>query len=339
MLLLSLLACVRTPRDLPVSFDLPDSLNEYDRWLADAESRFSDIVPGTERTIQWANPDSPARAPVSLIYFHGFSATRAEISPVCEELAASLGANVYFPRLTGHGRSDEALAEAELRDWLVEAEEALAIAQQLGEKVVIVGSSTGGTLGAWLTHRHPQDVDALVYVSPNFGPRAAGSRILLVPGRRILTRLAVGEYREWEPLNEQQAKYWTYRYPSTALFPMMELVRLVEKTDLSSIRQPTLVIYSPNDQVIDPVKVEERMAEMGGQPVESLIIEEGGADSHHIIAGDIVSPMHNELTISTIADFLVRNIDVSLVPEEVAAPAEPAPDVDEAASEEQADTP
>ncbi|MFT5680016.1 MAG: pimeloyl-ACP methyl ester carboxylesterase [Myxococcota bacterium] len=306
MLLLSLLACVRTPNDLPDAFALPDSLSAYDAWLEDAESRYDDIVPGAERMIRWDNPEQPTKTAVSLVYFHGFSATRQEIAPVCEDLAASLGANTYFTRLSGHGRSDDAMAEAQLRDWLVEAEEALAIGRALGEEVIIVGTSTGATLGAWLASRH-DDLAANIFLSPNFGPQAAGSRMLLMPGRGLLSRLIIGEYREWEPGNALHGKYWTTRYPTVALFPMMELVRLVEKTDLSENRQPTLVIYSPNDQVIRPDLVEERMAEMGGQPVESVQIAHGGMDSDHVLAGDIVSPDNNALVIATIADFLVTH--------------------------------
>lgn len=315
MLRLSVLASVRTPRDLPDSFELPDTLSAFDTWLAASESRFKDIEPGAERSIHWANPQRPTKTAVSLIYFHGFSACRKEISPVCEQVADAIGANIYFARLTGHGRSDEAMAEASLRDWLVQAEEALAIGQALGEKVVVVGTSTGATLGAWLASRHGSKIGASVCLSPNFGPRARGGRLLLLPGRHLLARLLVGEYREWEPENALQAKYWTHRYPAVALFPMMELVRLVETTDLSANRQPTLVIYSPNDQVIRPDRVEARMAEMGGQPVESLVIERGGSASHHVLAGDIISPMNTALVTDTVIDFLVRTMSAERIPE------------------------
>jgi esterase/lipase len=328
MLLLSLLACIRTPRDLPDAWPLPDRLDAFDAWLAESEARYDDIEPGAERLIRWADPARPEKTPVALVYFHGFSATRQEIAPVCEDIAAGLGANVYFARLSGHGRSDDAMAEASLRDWLVEAEEALAIGHAIGDEVVIVGTSTGATLGAWLASRH-DDIAASVYLSPNFGPKAAGSRMLIMPGRRILTRLIVGKYREWEPGNEQQARYWTWRYPSTALFPMMELVRLVEKTDLSQNREPTLVIYSPNDDVIDPALVEERLLEMGGQPVASIQIAHGGMESDHVLAGDIVSPMNNALVIDTITDFLVANTAAARQPEPVTEPVTEPPEPQE----------
>ena len=48
--------------------------------------------------------------------------------------------------------------------------------RRLGDKVVIMGVSTGGTLAAWLAAQPgADDVLALVLLSPNFGPSAGGS--------------------------------------------------------------------------------------------------------------------------------------------------------------------
>lgn len=302
-----MLACARSPGELPKTAELPEELSAFTEWLQQAEATFDDIEPGAERTIQWANPAAPQKTPLSIVYFHGYSASRQEVTPVCEKVGEAIGANVYFARLSGHGRSDDAMAEATLEDWLAEAEQALQIGHKIGDNVVIVGTSTGATLGSWLVDQHPGEVAATVYMSPNFGPKAAGSRLLLMPGRSLLTRLIIGEYREWEPYNEAQATYWTHRYPAVALFPMMDLVQLVDKIDFTNSTQPAMFIYSPNDTVIRADLVEERMAEMGGV-VESLQIAENRSGSHHVLAGDIIAPENNDLTIQTITDFLVRNL-------------------------------
>ncbi len=66
MMFLSLLACIRTPSDLPSAYPLPARLGEYDSWLADAEGRFDDIVPGAERSIRWNDPEKPEKNPTDL---------------------------------------------------------------------------------------------------------------------------------------------------------------------------------------------------------------------------------------------------------------------------------
>jgi len=90
----------------PVS--LPDDLDAY---LASSEAAYDDIVPGTEKKIIWAG-EAGEKTPLSIVYLHGFSATRQETAPLAEELAAELGANLYYDHFTGHGRSGEALAGA-----------------------------------------------------------------------------------------------------------------------------------------------------------------------------------------------------------------------------------
>ncbi|KZL20096.1 hypothetical protein PsAD2_01582 [Pseudovibrio axinellae] len=59
-------------------------------------------------------------------------------------------ANLYYTRLTGHDRTGEALAEATLYDRINDLAEAVEIGRQIGEKIIIVSTSTGATLSAWL---------------------------------------------------------------------------------------------------------------------------------------------------------------------------------------------
>ena len=89
---------------------------------------------------------SERKTPYSVVYLHGFSATRQETAPLAECVADSLGANLFETRLAGHGREREPLADVRAEDWLHDAAEALAIAARLGERVIVIGTSTGATL-------------------------------------------------------------------------------------------------------------------------------------------------------------------------------------------------
>jgi pimeloyl-ACP methyl ester carboxylesterase len=124
---------------------LPEDLDEY---LKQSEAAFSDIVPGAEKTIIWANPEK-TKTTLAVIYLHGYSATRQETAPLSEHIAKKLGANLFCTRLSGHGRGGAAMAEACANDWLNDSLEALAIGKRLGEKIIIISVSTGGTLAAW----------------------------------------------------------------------------------------------------------------------------------------------------------------------------------------------
>ena len=281
--------------------DLPEDL---DRYLALSEAQFSDIVPNTEKQIVWANA-AHEKTPLSVIYLHGFSATRQETAPLADIVAAELGANLFYTRLAGHGRTGEAMAEATVNDWLNDANEALEIGRQLGGEIVIVGTSTGGTLAAWLaTQPGVDDVLAIVLLSPNFGPKDASAELLAWPWGETIAKLVIGPEYCWEPINDRQALYWTEAHPTKGLLPMMGLVKLVQKSDLGAITRPVLVIYSPKDQVIDTEKVEQAFEQFGSPTKQITPIYEADYEEMHVLAGDIVSPSTTESIAQIILDFI-----------------------------------
>ena len=46
------------------------------------------------------------------------AATSEEVRPLPEDVAKSLGANLYFTRLAGHGRGDLPMSEPSMNDWM-----------------------------------------------------------------------------------------------------------------------------------------------------------------------------------------------------------------------------
>lgn len=77
-LVILFLAGPRTQIDTQIRhFDLPENLDQY---LAQSESRFSNLIPNTEKTIIWTNPEK-TKTPIAIVYLHGFSATRQESAP------------------------------------------------------------------------------------------------------------------------------------------------------------------------------------------------------------------------------------------------------------------
>ncbi|MEM7028903.1 MAG: alpha/beta fold hydrolase, partial [Chloroflexota bacterium] len=157
------------------SIDLPDDLDQY---LHEAEAQVPHLRPGTEKKIIWANEAQKAKTPVSVVYLHGYSASRKETYPLSDEIAQSLGANLFYTRLSGHGQNGQALADATVNDWLNDTVEAFEIGRRLGERVLIIGTSTGATLATWLVAQSfSREILATILISPNFGVRAANSNL------------------------------------------------------------------------------------------------------------------------------------------------------------------
>ncbi len=281
---------------------VPEDLEKY---LADQEGEVGDVFDGFEKQIHWAHADK-RRTNRSIIYLHGFSASRFEMSPLVENLGESLGANVFFTRLTGHGRPGHAMAAASVDDWIHDGLEALEIGRRLGDNVIIVSNSTGGTIAAWLC-AHPDlsaNVEANVMLSPNFGPKDDNARILLWPWGKQIAHIVEGKERSWEPANEQHGKYWTTSYPTSALVNMMGLVDLLNETKLEVSIAPTLIIYSDNDTVVDPERIKAGFEKIGSPRKRLIAFNSSDDPSNHILAGDVMSPSSTDTLRTTIEDFL-----------------------------------
>lgn len=277
---------------------------DIDALLANRESAVGGIIDGAEKRIRWAGAPN-ARTEYVLIYLHGFSATRQEITPVPEQVAEALGANLFEARLAGHGLEEDPLQDVSAEQWIEDGVEALAIGRTLGDKLILMGTSTGATLAVALS-QHPDfaAVDALVFMSPNFGPAASGSGLATGPFGPQLVRILTGEYRSWEPANEQQGRFWATHYPTRSLIEMMRLVDLAVAMAPTAKVPRAMLIYSPGDEVVSvPLLLEnfERMP-AGEKSVNQIL--DGGGPSNHVLSGNILAPQNNLTTVAMISSFL-----------------------------------
>ena len=288
---------------------IPNSPLALEEYLAASERGAADIVPGAEKALLWAHDDR-RRTPLAIVYLHGFSATRQEMAPLTEQLAAELGANLFLTRLSGHGQNPSAMGRVSATDWLRDTLEAYEIGLAIGERVIVVGASTGGTLALWLAERVPREsLAALLLISPNLGPRDSRAMWLAGPWGRQLAELMLGEEYRWTPSNDLHARYWNWRYPTRALVPMMALVRTVRDSDLEGINVPTLMLYSPADRVVDPAQIETAFARVGERAAplaykRLLTIEDSQDPSSHVLAGDILAPRDTARVRQHLLEFL-----------------------------------
>lgn len=272
-------------------------------YLKAREARFDDITPGVEKRIHWSG-EPGARTALSLVYVHGFSATSQEIRPVPDQMAKALGANLVYTRLTGHGRGSAAMGEARIADWMHDMAEALEIARRVGERVVVLSTSTGGTLAALaaLDPEMTRDVAGMIFVSPNFAINSAAAPLLSLPAARYWLRYVAGKERCFEPRSPEQERYWTTCYPVEALLPMAAVVKAAYEADYAPVTIPALFRFSDADKVIrgDAVRA---VADRWGGPVVLQPVTMGDGDDpyNHVIAGDILSP---GATNATVADFV-----------------------------------
>lgn len=190
--------CGPRPERPVLSSDFPSvpvSLEALQDSIRRAEQAAGNVKADNDARIVWAG-DSLVPTPYVLLYLHGYSASRLEGEPVISDFAQRYGVNVYAPRLDAHGLdTPEPLLEMTAEGLWESAKNALAVAGRLGEKTIVMSTSTGGTLALYLAATYPDKVDALINISPNILPADFGVSLLSGPwGLQIVRAVKGGKY-------------------------------------------------------------------------------------------------------------------------------------------------
>ena len=180
-----------------------------------------------------------------------------------ETLARTLGANAFLTRLAAHGRtSPEEFATVIAQGWLDDAREALAIGRRIGDRVILIGTSTGALLATMAAlEDNSSGIAALVLLSPNFGLRDWRAQFISGPPGRILARILIGEEYSFHPDSSGHAEFWTTHYPSQGIVALMDLVNHARSLPLGNLKIPTLIIYTDKDSVVDTAAIKDRFDE------------------------------------------------------------------------------
>jgi pimeloyl-ACP methyl ester carboxylesterase len=223
--------------------NVPSGAAELEEYIASREKEHT-LKPDNEARIIWAD-SAKRKTEYAVVYLHGFSASQMEGDPVHRTLAKQLHANLYLTRLADHGiDTTEALLTFTAERFWNSAREALAVGNQLGEKVVLLSTSTGGTVALMLAAWFPDKVHALINLSPNIALKDPAAFLLNDPWGLQIARLVMGgKYREWIG-DSARMKYWNNKYRLEALVQLEELVEsAMEPALFEQVNQPVLTLY------------------------------------------------------------------------------------------------
>ncbi len=225
-----------------------------------AESSNSAIKINNEARIVWAD-SSKAKTDWSIVYLHGFTASQMEGDPVHKDIASKFGMNLYLARLSEHGlESDSALLYMTPESLWETSKTALAIGEAIGDKVILMSTSTGGTLALKLAEIYPDKVAALINYSPNVAINNFFTPILNDRwGLSILNLMSNNGYVDkYSASDSLISQYWTVKYKTEALPQLQELLETIMiEPVFSSIKCPSLTLaYFKDEEHQDPtVKV------------------------------------------------------------------------------------
>jgi pimeloyl-ACP methyl ester carboxylesterase len=246
------------------------------------------LKPDNEARIVWQD-STHRKTPYSIVYLHGFSASRKEGDPVVNDFARRYGCNLYLSRLDGHGidTSEPLLTMTAAGLWR-DAKEALSIGRSLGDKVIIAGTSTGGTLALKLAAEYPEQVYAVVNMSPNIAINDPLAFMANNPwGLQLARWVKDGLYNHTDGENDPEiSRYWYTRYRLEAVSELQSLLETtMTKTTFKKIKQPILNLYYYKDEAHqDPtVKVAailEMEKELGTPQDRKAAVAIPGAGAH-----------------------------------------------------------
>jgi esterase/lipase len=258
------------------------------------ESRHS-VKTDNQARIVWANDSLKKITEYAIVYLHGFSASQEEGNPVHRNIAKAFGCNLYLARLAEHGiDTTDALFHFTAEELWETGKEAYAIGKKLGKKVILMGTSTGGTLALQLAAAYPE-IAGLVLYSPNIEINDPNAWLLNDPWGLQIARLVKKSNLNTAARGDSiYNQFWNHTYRLEAT---VQLEELLETTMLPAtfqqVKQPVLSLYYyKNEKEQDPVvkvsAIQKMMGQLGTAEnlKKSVAIPEAG---NHVLASPIQS--------------------------------------------------
>jgi esterase/lipase len=245
------------------SLPVVPAIGDLPAYVAQQESLHK-VKAGNEAEIIWSD-STKQQTEYAIVYLHGFSASKEEGNPVHRYLANALKANLYLARLADHGIDTIAPMQYFTADRLWESsKQAYAIGKKLGKKVILVGTSTGGTVALQLAATYPE-VNSLILLSPNIAINDPNAWLANNPwGLQIARAVTGGNERVLTGKTEDYKKYWYINYRLESVVQLEELIESTMKKSLfEKVSQPVLMLYYyKNKKEQDPVVRVDAMLKM-----------------------------------------------------------------------------
>ena len=269
------------------------SINALDSQITAMEAPHK-IKPNNEAKIIWAD-SSKTQTEYAIVYLHGFSASQMEGDPVHQNIAKQFHCNLYLARLAEHGiDTTEDLMNLTAENYWESAKLAYAIGKQLGKKVILMGTSTGGTLALQLAANYPE-IAGLILYSPNIEVFNPSAPLLNNPwGLQIGRAVLKSNYVDIKYKDSAYPTYWNKHYRIEAVVALQNLLEAtMTEANFKKIHQPTLALYYYKDEAhqdnVIKVSAIQKMMQQIATPSNLKMEMAMPNTGEHVLASPIVS--------------------------------------------------
>ncbi|TYP93394.1 Pimeloyl-ACP methyl ester carboxylesterase [Fodinibius salinus] len=297
------------------SFDqIPDRPADLEKYIAEKEAA-ANVKPGTAANIHWHNSNAPSQTDTAIVYLHGFRASHPEGDPVHRQVAKACGCNLFLSRMQEHGiQSSYPLLNLTEQKLITSARFAFEIGKKIGKKVVLMGTSTGGSLALYLAAQKKlkEQISALVLYSPLIQFYGITNQLLthapirklmsIIPGRRYLLKTTNA--------TKAEKRIWNNKYALGGALALGTFIQNnMTKSLFSSINCPTFVgYYYKNKKQQDKVISVPALKKMSQQlQTDNVHIRNFPDAQNHVICSSLVSKSANRVSSKTIQ--FLKNLD------------------------------
>lgn len=220
----------------------------------------------------------------AVLLLHGLGGGSYELRPVAERLRA-LGISVKGINYPGHDKPLTRMPSSTWQEWYAHIEASYQELSQTHRNVSLIGFSTGCPLALKFSHQYP--IDKLILLSP-FLDIKRHFRFPLAPFITPISRYLEHVPRFGLPIQDRamrqqaQAIAFMQSFNLRAVSSALELIQDV-KPLIPNLQNPTLIIQSPLDTVVDPQGAEYLMQHLGSTQKKLHWLKK----SNHIITLDV----------------------------------------------------
>lgn len=277
--------------------NLPDDPEALEALIARREQQARPLKRGAEARIVWSNEQRKQKTPYALVYLHGFRGSQGEGAPTHRTVARLFGCNLYLSRLYGHGQiKSNKFGDLRPHHLVRSAEEACRIGQQIGKKVILMGTSTGAALSLYLagSAAFRSAISGLILYSPLI--HLYGIHSLLLENRWIRGLLAHipgrnHQLRRGDPFTPRENHIWYRSYRLNGALALGEMTQELMRPSLfKRVQCPAFIGYYykdryQHDRVVSTSAIKRMAAGLGTPPAERVLRNFPGAGSHVICSG------------------------------------------------------
>lgn len=264
------------------------------------EDQAKPLKDDAQARIIWHNKQQKDKTPFSIVYLHGFKGSQGEGYPVHQTIAQTLGCNLYLARLHGHGlKRAQNLVDISVNKLLQSAEDACRIGQKIGDRIILMGTSTGASLAlhAAASQQFASSIEALVLYSPLVHLYGINSLLLEHHWGRAFLRLFPGKnYRVSgdDPFLPDEGRIWYHSYQLHGALTLGQTVQSIMKPRLfRQVKARTFIGYyykdrHEHDRIVSTSAIK-RMARQLGTPSSEVVLKNFPEAGSHVICNSLLS--------------------------------------------------